>query len=95
MNGLVVEAADGWPDVVSLSHLEVLSEVLVSAPPVRVDHAHSLVSLHLMEVGVSHVVLLAVRWQTSVRVRVVVVLVVITNMPSPLRHHVLLLLFSQ
>jgi len=40
----MVESTDGWLDVVSLSHLEVLSEVLVSAPPVKMDHADSLVS---------------------------------------------------
>jgi len=91
----VVEAAECWLDIVPLSHLEVLSEVLVSAPPVGVDHADSLVSLLLMEVRVSHIVLLTICWETSVRVRVVVVLIVITNVPSPLRHHVLFLLLRQ
>ena len=95
MNLLVVEATESWLDFMSLSHLEVLSEVLVSAPPVGVDHAHSLISPHLMEVRVSHIVLLAVCWKTSIRVRVIVVPVVITNMPSPLRHHVLFLLLSE
>ena len=79
----------------SLSHLEVLSEVLVSAPPVRVNHTDSLVPLLLMEVRVSNVVLLTVSRQTSIRVRVVVVLIVLTNMPSPLRDHILLLLLGQ
>ena len=50
----------------SLSHVEVLSEVLVSAPPVGVDHADSLISSNLMEVGVSNVVLLSIRWESSV-----------------------------
>ena len=59
------------------------------------DHTDSLVSSHLMEVGVSNVVLLAVGRQTSVRMRVVVVPVVVTNVPSPVRDHILLLLLSQ
>ena len=65
-----------------LSHLEVLSEVLVSTPPVSVNHASSLLSGLLMQVGVSHVVLLAIGGQTTVGVRAVVVLVVFTNVPS-------------
>ena len=64
----MVESAHGWLDVVPLPHLEVLSEILISAPPVSVDHADSLVPSHLMEVGVSNVVLLAVCRQTPVRV---------------------------
>ena len=91
----VVEAAEGWADIVPLSHLEVLSKVLVSAPPVGVDHADSLISSHLMEVGVSHIVLLAISWKTSVGVRVIIVSIVFTNVPSPLRDHVLLLLFGK
>ncbi len=42
----------------SLSHVEVLSEVLISAPPVGVDHGGLLVLANLMEVGVSHIVLI-------------------------------------
>ena len=94
-NGLMVEAGEGGLNVMSLSHLEVLSEVLVSAPPVGVDHADSLVSSHLMEVRVSHVVLLTIGGETTVGVRVVVVLVVISNVPSPFGHHLLLLLLGE
>ena len=60
MDGLVVEAAHCWLDIVPLSHLEVLSEVLVSAPPVSMNRTDSLISLHLMEVRVANVVLLAI-----------------------------------
>ena len=91
----MVETGEGWSDIVSLSHIEVLSEVLVSAPPIEMDHANSLVSSHLMEVGVSNVVLLTISWQTPVRVRVIVVLIVLTNMPSPLVHHTFLLHFGE
>ena len=62
---VVVEAADCWSDSVSLSHLEVLSEVLVSAPPVGVNELGLLVSSHLMEVRVSNVVLLPVSWHSE------------------------------
>ena len=79
----------------SLSHVEVLSEVLVSAPPVGVDHRDSLISSNLMEVGVSHVVLLSIRWESSVGMWGVVVLVDFSDVPLPLSDHALLLLLGQ
>ena len=79
----------------SLSHIEILSEALVSAPPVGVDHGDSLVSSDLMEVGVSNVILLPIDWETSIGVRVIVVLIDLTNVPLPLGHHALLLLLCQ
>ena len=79
----------------SLSHVEVLSEVLVSAPPVGVDHADSLIPSNLMEVGVSHVVLLSVRWESSIGVRGIVMLVHLSDVPLPLGDHALLLLLGQ
>lgn len=71
----------------SLSHLEVLSEVLVSAPPVGPDHAQSLVSPDLMEVRVSHVVLLSVYGESAVGVRSTVSLVGLTDSVSPVEDH--------
>ena len=79
----------------SFSHLEVLSEVLVSAPPVGVDHADSLIPSDLMEVGVSHVILLSVGWEPSVRVRRIVVLIHFSDVPLPLGDHALLLLLCE
>ena len=79
----------------SLSHLEVLSEVLISAPPVGVDHGNSLVSSDLMEVGVTHIVLLPIHWESSVSVRRIVVLVNLADVPFPLGNHTLLLLLGQ
>ena len=79
----------------SLSHIEVLSEVLVSAPPVGMDHGDSLISSDLMEVGVSHVVLLSISWESSVGMWGVVVLVDLSDVPLPLGDHALLLLLSQ
>ena len=52
---LVVEVFEGGADVVLLSHLKVLSEVLVSAPPVGPHGDASLVLGHLMEVRVPQV----------------------------------------
>lgn len=75
----------------SLSHLEVLSEVLVSAPPVGPDHVESLVSSHLMEVRVSHIVLLSVDRESSVSVGSAVCLVCLTESVSPVLNHSLLL----
>jgi hypothetical protein len=51
---------------VSLSHIEVLSEVLVSAPPIGPNHTDSLVSSNLMEVRVSNIVLLSIDWHSSI-----------------------------
>ena len=92
---VVIETRKGWFDIVSLSHLEVLSEVLVSAPPVSVDHGDSLVPSNLMEVGVSNVVLLPIGWESSVGVRGIVVLVNFSNVPLPLSDHTFFLLLSQ
>lgn len=47
---LVVETIERRSDAVLLSHFEVLSEVLVTAPPVGPDHVQLLVSPDLMEV---------------------------------------------
>jgi hypothetical protein len=80
---------------VSLSHVEVLSEVLVSAPPVSVDHADSLVSSDLMEVRVSDIVLLSICWESSVGMWAIVVLVDLSNMPFPLSDHAFFLLLGK
>lgn len=90
----MVEPRHGWLEVVSLSHVEVLSEVLISAPPIEMDHGHSLVPLDLMEVGVSDIVFMSINWESSITVRTIIVLIVVTIMPSPLIHHALLLLLS-
>ena len=79
----------------SLSHVEVLSEVLVSAPPVGVDHADSLISSNLMEVRVSDVVLLSISWESSVSVWGIVVLVDLSDVPFPLSDHTLFLLLCE
>ena len=90
----MIESTERWLDVVSLSHLEVLSEVLVSAPPVGMDHADSLVSSNLMEVGVSNVVLLVISWHSSITMRSRVMTVNLSNMPLPFFNHAFLLLFG-
>lgn len=46
----MVESVERRSDAVLLSHFEVLSEVLVTAPPVGPDHVQLLVSPDLMEV---------------------------------------------
>ena len=75
----------------SLAHLEILSEVLVTAPPVSVNHAEALVAAHLMEVRVSHVVLLAVDRETTVSVSGSVLVVHLTEAVAPGRNHVFFL----
>ena len=91
----MLESGEAWLDSVFLSHVEVLSEVLVSAPPVGVDHADSLVSSNLMEVRVSDIVLLSIGWESSVGVRAIVVLVNLSNMPFPLSNHTFFLLLGE
>ena len=92
---VVVETRERWGDAVSLSHVEVLSEVLVSAPPVGVDHADPLVSSNLMEVRVSDIVLLSIGRESSVGVRAIVVLVNFSDMPFPLSNHTFFLLLGE
>ena len=89
------ESRESWSLVVLLSHLEVFTEVLVSAPPVEVDHRQSLVSSHLMEVGISHVVLDTVHWETTITVHGSVHGVLLTNSPSPVVDHLLLLVLDE
>ena len=91
----MIEATDCWLHIVSLSHVEVLSEVLISAPPVGVDHACLLISSDLMEVGVSHIVLLSISWESSVGVRWSMLSVNLTNVPLPLIDHALFLLLGK
>jgi hypothetical protein len=88
---IVIESRECWFDIVSLSHFEVLSEVLVSAPPVSVDHRDSLVSSDLMEVGISHIIFLVISWHSSVGVWRIVMLVDLSNVPLPLSNHAFLL----
>ena len=91
----MVEAREGRLDVVLLSHLEVLSEVLVSAPPVSVDEGSALVLPDLMQVRVAHVVLLAVDGESAVGVGGVEELVGLADVPSPVVDHALLLGLGQ
>lgn len=87
---IVVETSLGWSDTVLLSHLEVLTEVLVTAPPVQVDHAQSLVSSLLRVVRVFEIVLLSVNWETTILMGWAMLIVDLTNSVSPVRGHVLL-----
>lgn len=64
----VLELSHGWFLAILLSHLEVLSEVLVSAPEVGEDLIDILVSSNLMEVRVSKIVLGSNSWHSSVLV---------------------------
>ena len=94
IQGFVLEVSVVGADVVLLSHLKVLPEVLVSAPPVGMDHAQTLVSADLMEVSVPDVVLMSVSRHTSVGVSGTVLVVHLSNVPSPLLAHRLLLVFA-
>ena len=89
------EARKGGSDVLLLSHLEVLAEVLVTAPPVEVDHGETLVASDLMEVRVSHVVLDTVDGETTVTVHSSVHGVLLTISPSPVVDHLLLLVLDE
>ena len=89
-DGLVVETLFTGPDVVLLAHLEIFPEVLVTAPPVEVDHTQAFAPECLMEVGVPHVILLSISWETSVSDLIWVMHVGLSNMPSPVLNHPLL-----
>jgi len=92
---LVGEAGKSGSDVLSLAHLEVLAEVLVTAPPVQVDHAQSLVSSNLMEVRVSDIVLDTIGRESMLTVSETVHSVGLTNTVTPVLDHALLLVFDQ
>ena len=77
-----------------LAHLEVLAEVLVTAPPVQVDHAESLIPANLMEVSIPDIVLDTIGWESSVTVKVAVGLVVLTDSESPVLDHPLFLILD-
>ena len=84
---LVIEAGERGSDAVALSHLEVLSEVLVAAPPVGPDHIQALVAAGLMEVRVAHVILLSVDWDAAVSVACSVLLAHFTKSVAPVLDH--------
>ena len=88
---LMSKATFGGLDVLLLAHLEVLAEVLVTAPPVHVDHVEALGTANLMEVGISHIVLDTIDWHPSVTIQGAVSLVDLTNSPAPVVAHLLLL----
>ena len=77
-----------------LAHLEVLAEVLVTAPPVQVDHAESLIPANLMEVSIPDVVLDTIGWESPVTVQVAVSLVVLSDSEAPVLDHSLLLVLD-
>ena len=77
-----------------LAHLEVLAEVLVTAPPVEVNHVKTLVTSYLMEVGVTHVVLDTVDWESAITGHCSVSLVLFTDSPPPVLDHLLLLVLD-
>ena len=91
---LMGEAGQSGLDVLLLAHLEVLAEVLVTAPPVEVDHAEPLVTADLMEVGVPDIVLDPVRGKTTVAVLQAVSLVSLTDSVAPVLDELLLLVFD-
>ncbi len=68
----MIKPRQRWLYSVFLAHFEVLSEVLVSAPPVSPDVSQALILPDLMEVGVTHIVLLPVHGETTVAVSSVV-----------------------
>ena len=91
---LVGKSRKSRSQVVLLAHLEVLSEVLVTAPPVQVDHAEALVASDLVEVGVPDVVLDTIGWESSVAVESPVRLVGLANPVAPVLDHPFLLVLD-
>ena len=92
---LVVEARQTRLHVVLLSHFEVFAEVLVSAPPVQVDHAEAFAPEGLVEVGVADIVFDLVDGHSPILVAGVVVSVGLANLVLPVLDHLLLLVLHQ
>ena len=88
----VSEAGNGRSDIVLLAHLEVLTEVLVTAPPVSVDHIEALVTSNLMEVGIPNIVLDTIDGVSSIAMRCIVGWVALANSIAPVLNHSLLLI---
>ena len=93
-DGLVGEAGKSRLKILLLAHLEVFAEVLVTAPPVEVDHADSLVTAHLMEVGVPDVVLDSVGGESAITIELAVSLVSLTDSVAPVLDELLLLVLD-
>ena len=77
-----------------LAHLEVFTEVLVTAPPVQMDHAEALVAPNLMKIGVPDVVLDTIGRESSVTIESSVSLVALTDSVTPVIDHSLLLVLD-
>ena len=92
---LVVEARKSGFNVVLLTHLEVFAEVLISAPPVGVDHIETFVSSNLMEVGITKVVLDLVSWQSPITMAHRMRPVCLTDSVPPVLNHLFLLVLYQ
>jgi hypothetical protein len=92
---LVVEAGGGRLDIVLLAHLEVLTEVLVAAPPISVDHAQALVSALLVQVRVLEVVLLSIIGEATILVSWAVLVVGLSNTVAPVLAHAFLLVLNE
>ena len=90
LDWLVVEPSLRGSNAVLLPHFEVLTEVLVTTPPVEMDHAESLVSPDLMDVGISEIVLDTIDGESSISVAHGVELVCLTKSVSPMLNHSLL-----
>ena len=77
-----------------LAHLEIFAEVLVTTPPVKMNHGDSLVPQTLMEVRVPDVVLFTVSGHTTISDSKRVFAVGLSQMPSPVLNHLLLLVLN-
>ena len=93
-DGLVGEARKSRLDILLLAHLEVFAEVLVTAPPVEMDHADSLVTANLMEVRVPDVVLDPVGGESTIAIELTVSLISLTDAIAPMLNHLLLLVLD-
>ena len=83
INLFMIEATERWSDAVSLSHFKVLSEVLISAPPVGKDTWELLVLSNLMEVRISHIVFLSIYWESSISMWSIILLINFSNSEIP------------
>ena len=90
----VSKARQSRSEVVLFAHLEVLAEVLVTAPPVRMDHVEALVTSDLMEVGISHIVLDTIDGVSSVAMGSIVRWVALANSIAPVLNHPLFLVLN-
>ena len=94
VNLFMVKSSKRRSNVILFAHLEVFSKVLVSTPPVSVNHTQTLVTSNLMDVRVANIILFTVSWVASVFGVQLVLAVCLADAVAPVLNHLLFLVLN-